>query len=168
MITNYKILGSDGKEYGPLDFGQINQWITEKRVDRQTPVFRDGARDWAYLEAVPEFAAVFAPAAPPVLSAPAGTADSGGGLNALIPYKNVRALIAYYFGVFSAIPLLGLPLGFVAFTLGIFGLRFRRQNPAAGGAVHAWIGIVAGGFFGLLWLGLIILGIAMASHRPHP
>ena len=168
MNNTYKIRGSDGQEYGPAGADQVRQWLTEGRVDKQTQVFVTGANDWTRLEAVPELAALFTSTAPPVLSAPPVPSQSGGGLNVIIPYKNVRALTAYYLGVFSAIPVVGMPLGFAAFTLGILALRFRRKNPAAGGVVHAWIGILAGGFFGLVFLALIILGIcALIGRSPH-
>jgi len=168
MNPSYKILGADGKEYGPISAEQIQQWITEGRVEKKTPVFVEGAKDWAFLDAVPELAALFAPAAPPVISGSTAKPESGGGLNLIIPYKNVRALTAYYLGVFSAIPVLGVPLGLAALTLGILGLRFRRKNPEAGGVVHAWIGIVAGGFFSLAYLALIILGVcAIIRRSPH-
>jgi hypothetical protein len=163
MTMNYKIRGADGNEYGPLEAAQVRQWIAETRVERRTPVFCAGATGWTSLDALPEFVASFAP---PVLSAAAAKPDSGGGLNVIIPYKNVRALTAYYLGVFSAIPILGMPLGLAAFTLGILALRFRRKNPAAGGAVHAWIGILAGGLFGLLWLAIIIFGLGTIIGRP--
>lgn len=167
MSNTYKILASDGQEYGPVGPEQIKQWIAEGRVESKTPVFVTGARDWAFLEAVPELAAIFAKAAPPVISAGTAKPKTGGGLNIIIPYKNVRALTAYYLGVFSAIPILGMPLGFAALTLGILGLRFRRKNPEAGGAVHAWIGIVAGGIFGLANLALIILGVCAILAQHH-
>jgi hypothetical protein len=166
MSTHYKILGSDGQEYGPVQLEQVKQWIADRRVERKSRVLAEGTADWTVLENVPEIAALFTPAAPPVLPDTSLPPKSDGGLNVIIPYKNVRALVAYYLGVFSAIPILGMPLGLAAFTLGILALRFRRQNPAAGGVVHAWIGILAGGFFGLVYLALIILGIgAIISHR---
>ena len=165
MNNTYKIRGSDGQEYGPASTEQVRQWLTEGRVDKQTQVFVTGANDWTRLEAVPELAALFTSTAPPVISAVAAKPKSDGGLNVIIPYKNVRALAAYYLGVFSAIPVVGMPLGFAAFTLGIYALRFRRKNPAAGGVVHAWIGILAGGFFGLVYLALIILGICALIGR---
>jgi hypothetical protein len=140
-------------------------------VERKTPVFVEGAKDWAFLEAVPELAALFEQTMPPVLSAASAQPKSNSGLNLIIPYKNVRALTAYYLGVFSVIPILGMPLGLAALTLGILGLRFRRKNPEAGGAVHAWIGILVGGFFGLAYLALIILGlcaiIGRSQHTHH-
>lgn len=169
MIAKYKILGVDGQEYETESAGQIKQWITEGRLERKTPILVEGAKDWAFLESVPEFAAAFG-GQPPPLPKGAAKPKSGGGLNTIIPYKNVRALAAYYFGVFSVIPLLGIPLGLLGLALGIAGLRFRRKNPAAGGAVHAWIGILAGGFFGLLWLALLILAIMapiLSKHSRH-
>lgn len=89
---------------------------------------------------------------PPPRSAPAGDATGG-----VIPYKNAPALIAYYAGVFSVIPFF--PIGLTALALGIIGLRARKRNPAIRGAIHAWIGIIVGGFFGLLWLALTVLMI---------
>jgi len=165
MNSTYTIRGSDGQEYGPVGSEQIRQWITEGRVDRQTMVLATGATDWALIETVPELAAQFTPTTPPVIAA-ATKPKSDGGLNVIIPYRNVRALMAYYLGVFSAIPILGLPLGVAAFALGILALRFRRKNPAAGGIVHAWIGILAGVFFTLAYLALLIwlIGLKSKSH----
>ncbi len=82
--------------------------------------------------------------------------DSTGGV---IPYKNVPALLAYYFGLFSLLPCIGIVLAIPAFVLGIMGLRKRKQNPAVKGSVHAWIGIVMGGLMTLLWGGAIVLAI---------
>jgi hypothetical protein len=56
----YKILGSDGSEYGPVSAEKIKQWIREDRVEQKTPVMPDGAEDWVFLGALPEFAKVLA------------------------------------------------------------------------------------------------------------
>ena len=83
------------------------------------------------------------------------TGDATGGV---IPYKNVPALIAYYCGVFSIIPCF--PIGIAALILGIMGLRRAKAHPQSRGQVHAWIGILAGGFFGLLYLVVpIVMGL---------
>ncbi len=55
----YKILGSDGNEYGPLSTEKIKQWISEGRVEKKTPVLPDGAEDWVFLSSLPEFADAF-------------------------------------------------------------------------------------------------------------
>jgi len=85
--------------------------------------------------------------------------DSTGGI---IPYKNPKALIAYYLGIFSGLPMIGLPLGIAAFVLGIMGLRDRKRNPAIKGSIHAGIGIGCGAIFALLWGGVLLLIIVAA------
>jgi hypothetical protein len=89
---------------------------------------------------------------------------------ALIPYKNPKALIAYYTGVFSLIPFLGLLLGPVALVFGILGKRYANANPRAKGGGHAIAGIVLGalttiGNWGVL-IGLLILwAIESSTYR---
>ncbi len=82
---------------------------------------------------------------------PAPAAQEGDSTGGVIPYKNPSALIAYYLGLFSLLPLIGLFLGIPAFILGIKGLKDRKKNPAIKGSVHAWIGIVMGGLMTLVW-----------------
>ena len=91
------------------------------------------------------------------VAAPQGDATGG-----VIPYKNVPALVGYYLGVFSLIPCF--PIGIAAFVLGIIGYRRYRANPVIKGAVHAWVGIIAGGLFGLLWLASTVLSVVAAAH----
>lgn len=81
-------------------------------------------------------------------------AEGGDATGGLIPYKNLPALMAYYCGVFSIIPFF--PIGIAAFVLGIKGLKQRKRNPAIRGAAHAWIGIIIGGLFGLIWTALTV------------
>ena len=164
----YKILGSDGQEYGLIPAAKIKQWISEGRVEKNTPVFPDGGEDWVFLGSLPEFSEAFASPSP--VTVPGAAAKSGGGLNVVIPYKNIRALFAYYLAVFSVVPILGMPLGLAGFVLGILGLRYLGKNPSAGGKVHAWIGIVLGGLFGFGYLALIILVVIVAvagKHKTH-
>ena len=70
--------------------------------------------------------------------------DEGGGMNSLIPYKNPKALIAYYLGVFALIPCVGVLLGVASIILGVLGLKYRTTHPTAGGTGHAWAGIILG------------------------
>jgi len=65
-------------------------------------------------------------------------------LGGLIPYKNVQALFAYYLGVFSLIPCIGIPLGIAALVLGIRGLKYAKLHPETKGKAHAWAGIILG------------------------
>ena len=41
-MPNYKIIGADQMEYGPVSAEQIRQWITERRVDSETKLQAEG------------------------------------------------------------------------------------------------------------------------------
>ncbi len=56
----YKIVGADGKEYGPIDATQLRQWIAENRARGETLIQREGESDWKPLSSFPEFADLFA------------------------------------------------------------------------------------------------------------
>ncbi len=82
--------------------------------------------------------------------------DSG-----MIPLKNKPALVGYYLGIASLLPILGILFAPFAFVLGIMGLRKFKQNPHVKGHVHAWLGIIFGGVVGLINLGCSLLYGAM-------
>jgi hypothetical protein len=95
--------------------------------------------------------------------------NEGDATGGIIPYKNPKALIAYYLGIFSGFPVIGFFLAIPALVLGIMGLRDRNRNPAIKGSIHAGIGIGCGGFFMLLWgavIVFIIIGIITDGRRP--
>lgn len=64
---DYRILGSDGKEYGPVSAEQLRQWVAEGRANAQSRVLPEGATEWRSLADIPE---LMAAAAPPVSVAP--------------------------------------------------------------------------------------------------
>jgi hypothetical protein len=70
----YKIIGADGKEYGPVSTEQLRQWIAEGRVNAQTLAQVAGSAEWLPLGQLTEFAALLA--APPPLPGAAGAATS--------------------------------------------------------------------------------------------
>ena len=84
-------------------------------------------------------------------------------VSTIIPYKNARALLAYYLGVFSLIPCLGLLLGPAALVLGILGLRYVRANPTAKGTGHAIAGIIMGVLTTLANWGSIVALLVMGG-----
>jgi TM2 domain-containing membrane protein YozV len=63
----YKIIGADGKPYGPVSAAQIRAWFAENRVNAHTLVQNEGASDWKPLSAFPE---IFSNATPPTISPP--------------------------------------------------------------------------------------------------
>jgi TM2 domain-containing membrane protein YozV len=71
----YKIIGTDGRQYGPVNAEQIRRWLAENRVHAQTLVQTEGAQDWKPLGSLPEFAAGLNPAPPPIIPAPGAVAS---------------------------------------------------------------------------------------------
>jgi hypothetical protein len=68
----YKIIGADGKEYGPVSVDQLKQWIAEGRLNLQSKVLPDGGTDWKAVAEVPELAGAVPSSSPPRPGAYAG------------------------------------------------------------------------------------------------
>ena len=64
----YKIIGADGKEYGPITVEQLRQWIAEGRVNDNTLIQPAGASEWRRLNSFSEFAGTTTTAPPPISS----------------------------------------------------------------------------------------------------
>jgi energy-converting hydrogenase Eha subunit A len=60
----FKIVGADGREYGPVAAETLRQWISEGRVNASTSVQAEGATHWQPLSSFPEFGLPAAPTAP--------------------------------------------------------------------------------------------------------
>jgi uncharacterized RDD family membrane protein YckC len=71
----FMIIGSDGKEYGPVTTDQIRAWIAAGRANLDTQAKPAGATEWRRVGDLPEFASgVGAP--PPLGSVPATLAST--------------------------------------------------------------------------------------------
>lgn len=68
----YKIIGTDGREYGPVGVDQVKQWIAEGRANAQTRAQAEGGTDWRTLADFAEFHAALglSGGAPPLVSPP--------------------------------------------------------------------------------------------------
>ncbi len=67
----YRIIGTDGQQYGPVSAEQIRRWLAENRANAQTLAQAEGSQDWKPLIAYPEFSADFK--APPSANPPLAT-----------------------------------------------------------------------------------------------
>jgi hypothetical protein len=67
MITppEYKVMGEDGHDYGPVSAEQIRKWVVEQRLDRKSPILPPDSKDWVFLESLPEFDDLFRSPPPP-------------------------------------------------------------------------------------------------------
>jgi hypothetical protein len=61
----YKIIGADGREYGPVSAVQLKQWILEGRANSHTRVQIQDSAEWVLVGSLPEFADTAAAAMPP-------------------------------------------------------------------------------------------------------
>lgn len=63
--SSFRIIGGDGREYGPVDLATLQQWTREGRVARTMRVWDSRADNWLPAEQIAELAPLFG-AAPPV------------------------------------------------------------------------------------------------------
>jgi len=71
----YKMIGIDGRQYGPVNAEQLRRWLAENRVNSQTLVQTEDAPDWRPLSALPEFTAELNAAPPPIIPASSAVAS---------------------------------------------------------------------------------------------
>ena len=97
----YKIIGADGKEYGPVTLELLREWIQHGRVSPQTQARLEGSPDWKPLSSFPEFGQ--ASGAPPLISTPikddrASPKIAAGICGILLGYFGVHKFILGYTG----------------------------------------------------------------------
>jgi hypothetical protein len=121
----YRIIGADGKEYGPISADQLRQWITEGRANASSPVLVQGAAEWKTLGALPEFSLLFAGTAsggaPSPLAAP-GTYKS----SALAVTSLILGIISLTFGLCCCY---GLPFNLTGIIFSLIALSQIKNNP---------------------------------------
>ena len=156
----YRIIGADQKEYGPVSADQLNQWIAQSRVNRQTKVKPEGAADWQMLGELPEFAAVFtSPGAAPAPQRSASYAD-----NAKTSGIAVTSLVLGILGILSCglTSLIGLILGIVAMV------KIKNSDGQLKGNGLAIAGVCVSGLFLLMipiWAAMLLPALAKAKQR---
>jgi len=75
----FKIIGGDGRQYGPITAEQLREWISAGRANAQTQAQREGEIDWKPLSTFSEFADTLSakfPAQLPVPFTPPPPSDS--------------------------------------------------------------------------------------------
>jgi len=166
----YRIIGADGKEYGPISVDQLKQWIAEGRANAQTRVMLEGTTDWKTLAEFPELAALLTAPTPGI---------APGAVPSAFPAPNAGDPIQMINGPATGLLVVAI-LGFCAQVFGLvwrvaFSAMAARQaadqpwgNMLSGGLgiVSAVIGIVTGGIilFGALKMKkLESYGFAVAS-----
>src|SRR5258706_11554267 len=75
----YKVLGADGKEYGPVSAMDLRRWIAEGRVNAQSQLKPEGGDNWRPIGSFPELA-VTAPPPFPMMAAGSGASTRAKGM----------------------------------------------------------------------------------------
>lgn len=66
----YKIVGADGRQYGPITVEQLKEWIAQGRINAFTLAQMEGSTDWKPLSQFAELAPHLAGATVPPLIQP--------------------------------------------------------------------------------------------------
>lgn len=140
-------LALGGRQLGSFDIAEVNAKLRSGDLPALgTLGWYEGQREWIALDRIP---GVHVPLTPPQFGEPSLHAGAssvvGDATGGIIPYKNPPALIGYYLGIASLIPIVGFVAGPVALVLGIMGLIRRAKQPAIRGAAHAWVAMILGG-----------------------
>lgn len=162
----YKVLGTDGRQYGPVGGDQLRIWIAEKRANAQTQVLAEGATEWKALGTLPEFAALFNPSIPPSI-APVSASVGGYGR-----VTNSYALWGMIFGILSLVGCMCCCLNFIFGPLGLvfslIGLSEISQNPERyEGRSLAIVGIVLSALGLLFGIALMFSGAINGNFHHH-
>src|SRR5437667_11954902 len=94
----YRIVGADGKEYGPISVDQLRQWIAEGRANAQTRVLPEGQTEWKTLAEIPELASLLAATPMAPTPSPLPTAPTGPG-----PKTSPLAITGLVLGIVSVV-----------------------------------------------------------------
>ena len=121
----YRIIGADGREYGPATADQVRAWITEGRVNAQTRALAEGTAQWKPLAEYPEFAPMLVRTTPP-LPAPGPISL------APTPRNNLTAVMGMVMGILSitcGTCCYGLPFNVLGIVFSLVALAQIKNDP---------------------------------------
>ncbi|HKW29710.1 MAG TPA: DUF4190 domain-containing protein [Verrucomicrobiae bacterium] len=135
-MANYKIIGSDQKEYGPVTEQRLRQWIVDGRVNAQTRVQAEGATGYKTLAELPEFAGAFqGPTPPPLPVGAAATPAKTSGMAITSLVLGILGIVTCGITVLLSAPV-GLILGIVAMNkIGKSSGQLRGKGLALAGVI---------------------------------
>lgn len=121
----YRIIGADGKEYGPISDAQLRQWIVEGRANATTPVLPQSASAWTTLGSLPEFSLSFAGTTPTMVPS-AGVTPSAYKSSALALTSLILGVVSLTFGLCCCY---GLPFNITGLIFSLIALSQIKNNP---------------------------------------
>ena len=155
----YKIIGADGREYGPVTAELLRQWVAEGRANAQTRVWTEGAPGWKPLVEFPEFAPLLAGA--PGLGYAPGPVRVGP-----TSRTNPLAMTGMIMGILSislGCCCYGVPFNLLGIVFSLVALAQIKQDPQQQGRGMAIAGLVLSILSLVLGLLLVVFGVALNS-----
>lgn len=159
----YKIIGADGREYGPISLEQLRQWHVEGRANGQSRILVVGETNWKTLADLAEFSTA-SQARPPVLQPiqPLPSPSTSG----YSQRTNGFAITGLILGIFSFVLAFcccgGFPFNILGLILSGIGLvQSHRQPEVYSGKGAAIAGLIISGLSLLIGIAVTLLGIAL-------
>ena len=150
----YKIIGADGKEYGPISADVVRKWIAEGRANAQTKILPESATEWVTVAQIPELNATIPTIAPPAATYSPIASGGGGGAD-LVAGPAIGLIVTA-------------ALGFVATVIGvawnILGAGMGMNQPGVDPGMQKFVTMFSGtmgvvsGILGFVVSGLILFG----------
>ena len=149
----FKILGSDGKEYGPIDATIVREWIRERRANGKTRIQVEGQTEWVELASLVDFAPDLAAAsAPPPLpprlgAAPAAASSSASATGPKTSGMAIASLVLGLVGFCGVTAIMGMILGLVSL------IKIGKSNGQLKGKGLAISGMILSSLMFIVFLG---------------
>jgi hypothetical protein len=152
----YKIIGADGREYGPVSAEQLHQWIAEGRTNLQTLTQAVGSTEWKPLALFPKLTQ----AAPPPM-VPSSPRTNGSALAGL-----VFGLLGLMGGWFCCCGPLFSILGIVFSSVGLSQIKRNPSRETGRGIAMTGLVLSILGLFATLILSVLFGAMRMWGRHP--
>ena len=158
VFPMYKVIGVDGKEYGPASADQVRQWISAGRANAQTRACFGGTTEWKVLASFSEFSFLFM-GPPPIPASKFTLASISASPGSKVPNYLAPAILTTLCCC--------LPLGIPAIVYSAQVSSKLQAGDIAGAAkssasarIWCWIAFGAGA---VIYLGYLLVGAASGS-----
>ncbi len=145
MEITYKILATDGKEYGPVNLQQLQDWVREGRVSAETQLLRSDLVEWMAASRFAELSLGGGAPTFPGVGTVSPAAASSAALEELD--KRVRSGGSWYYWV-AALSLVNSVMAFTGggggFVIGLSATQFLDAMLSEAGGNGKVIGLVLG------------------------
>jgi len=154
-MANFRIIGADGKEYGPYSAGQLGELRAQNRLGPNTQVSADGG-PWQPASNYPELGVGQQAAGPgygpgPVAPNPGASSTNGFAITGMI--MGILSILSIY-------PCCGLPFNILGLVFSAIALNQIKKNPQLPGKGMATAGLVCSIIGTALLAVLFMLGFA--------